>query len=63
MKIKTTIKEIMERANWNKFCNIFEINPWCLNEGLADGSEEVEITIEQAQEIGLQINLIQTSGE
>ena len=56
MKITVTIKEAMNGnllGGFEKFCEITGLNPWAVNEGLATGDEEYEITTEQAKECGL----------
>lgn len=56
MKIIITLGEILEKYDWDKACKILGISEWSINEGLSNSSDEVELTIEQAEEIG--INLI-----
>lgn len=53
MKIVVTIREANQRGNFDKFCEITGINPWCMNEGLATGDENYELTTEQAVQCGL----------
>ena len=53
MEIVVTIKEVLDCGNFGKFCEITGLNPWCLNEGLADGSEKYTLTPEQAKECSL----------
>ena len=59
MIIKTTFNEILrdEGADWEIFCDLYEINEWCVAEGLATGDEEVELTLEEAKKIGFTINI------
>jgi len=49
--MKITLREAADHADWDKFCEITGFGYWCLNEG-ADPDTEVEITYEQAKEIG-----------
>lgn len=53
MKIILTLKELIDKHNWDKVCEVFGLNPWCINTGLASGDEEQVITEEQAKEIGI----------
>lgn len=53
MKIVVTVREILDKGNWFEFCEIFGINEWAVNEGLIEDTEEFELTMEQAQTIGL----------
>lgn len=56
MTIKITLGELLEKYDWEKSCKILGINEWCLNEGLANSDDEVEITEEQAKKIGINFN-------
>jgi len=38
---------------WEHMCEKYEINEWCLNEGLADDDSTVEISLEDAKLYGL----------
>ena len=53
MKITTTFGEILHAGAWSEFCDLRGINPWCMNEGLADHETETELTLEEAKKIGL----------
>lgn len=53
MKIKITLGEMNDRLIWEEYCAEAGLNPWCLNEGLADADEEVELTEDQARRFGL----------
>lgn len=55
MKITITLREILDRGSWDAFCDLKGWNPWCINEGRADGDEEVTLTLEEAREIGVQV--------
>jgi hypothetical protein len=52
MKLTLTIREL-SNYNWDKVCAVTGLNPWCMAEGLASGDEAVELTEEQAREIGV----------
>jgi len=51
--IKTTFGEILNQGNWDRFCDLKGINEWCINEGLANSDEKVELTIEEAKQVGI----------
>ena len=58
--MKTAIKRIFVSANdlienglWDDVCSLLGLNPWCVNEGLMSGDEEIELTAEQAQGLGI----------
>ena len=50
MKIVVIAKEMAEKYNWNAFCDIVGLDPYCLNEGM-DENEEFTLTEEQAKEL------------
>ena len=39
---------------WNIMCDKYGINEWCLNEGLANDSDTIEITLKDAKLYGLE---------
>ena len=53
MKIKTTAQEIMDRGRWEEFCELKGVFVWAVSEGLMDGSEEFELTMEEVGNLGL----------
>lgn len=53
MKVKVTLREILNSGSWEEFCSDNGYNEWCINEGLASGDEEVEITTDEAFAYGL----------
>ena len=56
MKIKVTLGEIMDAPlinAWLKMCEKYGINEWCLNEGLADKSDTIDVDEEDARFWGL----------
>lgn len=38
---------------WEKMCEKYGINEWCINGGLADENSTIEITLEDAEYYGL----------
>lgn len=53
MKIVVTLGELNDHLAWDEFCAEAGLSPWCMNEGLADSSEEIELTEDQARRFGL----------
>ena len=51
--INIKLKDILHHFDWDKYCEISGTNPWCMNEGLATGDEIIELTTEQAKEMGI----------
>lgn len=55
MKVVVTIRGALGRCtlgNWDKLCNEIGLNSWCMNEGLADGDDEVTLSMETARKYG-----------
>ena len=53
MKITITIKELFDKNLWTDTCRLIGMNEWAVNEGLVSKDEYIELTIEQAIELGL----------
>jgi hypothetical protein len=55
MKVTVKLIDVLRSSGyaWEKMCEDYGINPWCINEGLADEDSTQEITIEQLSEYGL----------
>lgn len=53
MKIITTPRELMDRWVWDDACEMLDINIWAVNEGQMESDEQITLTVEQAQELGL----------
>ena len=51
--MRITASEAMDNGVWLKLCDLKGINEWAVNEGLMDGSDEIELTIEAAKELGI----------
>ena len=52
--VNVTIRYANQKANdFNAFCNLVGLNPYCMNEGLATGDEEYEISVQDARKLGL----------
>jgi hypothetical protein len=55
LKISTTLGEISDYYNWKKFCELREWSVWCIKAGTAAYDTKVELTMEEAKEIGIDI--------
>lgn len=55
MRIQITIKELIDKGIWQKFCNLKGWNEWCISEGLANYDETIILTIEECKQLNLQI--------
>ena len=53
MKVVVTVEELIQKDVWDKFCEIYGLNPYSLNEGLVQVGESFELSLEQAVKIGL----------
>ena len=47
-KIFVTANQILNSGYWKEYCDKHQINPWCINEGLMDADEELEISLKDA---------------
>lgn len=52
-KVLTTFGELLDKGVWDKYCDAYGLNVWCINEGQADRNEKCEITIDCAKEWGI----------
>ena len=57
-EIKVTVKlgDVLDAplmSAWDRMCEKYGINEWCLNEGRADKDDTIEITLEDAELYGL----------
>jgi hypothetical protein len=56
IKIKVTLGDIMDApliGSWTYICEKYGINEWCLNEGRAEKEDTIEISLNDAEYIGL----------
>lgn len=53
IKVNVTFGKILDHGDWDYFCEKYGINPWCINEGLADRKEQYSISVEDAKKMGL----------
>ena len=54
-EIRITLGKLIDNYDWEEACEVFGLNEWCLNEGLADRDDKIEVTLEQAKKIGIKI--------
>ena len=57
LKIVVTPNYLIEHHLWDKYCVLHQTNPWAINEGLLESDKELKLTLEEANELGLEINL------
>lgn len=53
MTISITVRELFDKGLWLDYCKTTGTNEWAVNEGLLGDDDEVELTSEQAKEMGL----------
>ncbi len=53
MKVIVTAREALDGGYWLELCDIKGINEWVISEGLMDDSEEIELTAEEVETIGV----------
>lgn len=51
MTTTLTFNEAILKYDWERFCDVMHLNPYLLNEGLADGDDTITLTEEQIKEI------------
>lgn len=55
-KVTVKLKDVLNAplmSVWERMCEKYGINEWCLNEGLSDDDSTVEISLEDAELYGL----------
>ena len=53
MKITITAREALDKGIWDKLCDLKGINVWAINKGLMDSTDEITLTLLEAEELGL----------
>lgn len=51
--IEITIGELMDRGKWLEACELLGLNEWCVNEGISNTKDIVDLTIEEAKKLRL----------
>ncbi len=55
MIIRVTAREMLDKHDWEKFCDMVGLNVWAINEGM-DDTETFDLTEEQA----IKLNIIKS---
>ena len=50
--MKLELGFILDSGKWDYICDKYGLNPWCIAEGLADRKDTINISIDDAVEIG-----------
>ena len=56
IKVTVTLGQVLDApliGSWEKMCSKYGINEWCLNEGMADSNDTIEISLEDAENWGV----------
>ena len=53
MTINITLGEILDKYDWDVFCDLKKYDVYILKDGRADSSEEVTLTMDEAKKIGI----------
>jgi len=56
VKIKVTFEQVLDApliGAWEEMCNKYGINEWCLNEGLVNNDDVIEVSLEEAERWGI----------
>lgn len=56
VKVTVTLGEILNApymSAWEEMCGKYGINEWCINEGMADSDDTIEISLQDAESWGL----------
>lgn len=55
LKIIVTPRYLIGNHLWDKYCTLHQVNPWAINEGLINDTDQIELTLKEADELGLRI--------
>lgn len=56
IKVSVTLRQILDApwiSSWDYICEKYHLNPWCINEGRADENETIEISLADAEKLGI----------
>ncbi len=53
IKITVTARVLLDQGLWDQACELIGLNVWAINESLMGLDDEISLTQEQAQELGL----------
>jgi len=54
--VTVTLGDVLDAPlmdSWNQMCLKYNINEWCINEGLSDRDDTIEVSLEDAEYWGL----------
>lgn len=57
MKIIMTIRELIDRGGWSDLCDLRGYCHYSLADGLRDSDEEIVLSLEEIEKIGLHVTL------
>ena len=55
MNIIVTAGEALEMGFWERLCDLKGWNVWAVNEGLMDRDDRIELTLEEAKKLGVEL--------
>ena len=55
MKIKVTAGEVLDKGDWDTFCDLKGLSVYAINEGLMSSDETFELTLQEAKEVGMSL--------
>ena len=53
MWIIITFRELRDKYNWEKVCDVLGLDLWCVAEGLASDDDEITISEGDARKMGI----------
>lgn len=53
MNILVTVEEMVEKGNWDRYCEDNGINPWAISEGLMSSQDNIELSEQEACKYGI----------
>lgn len=51
--MKITPNELFKLNKWIEYCNLKGVNEWAVNEGMMDSNEDLDLTIAEAEKLGI----------
>jgi hypothetical protein len=52
--VAITAREALDLHVWDALCALKGINEWAINEGMMDVNEEITLSLDEVQQLGLQ---------
>jgi hypothetical protein len=53
MRLLLTVRELMDTGRWQQYCEVTGCNSYAVAEGLANDSDDIVLTEDEARDIGL----------